>query len=89
MSRWKVRLFNRDDGAIEIFEGLNASGMDEGVTDDNPVHAAISYLDNHGKDADRMNYARTRRLGLPIGSGNVDYGSPRNYLGDLGVGPGF
>ena len=72
VKRWKLRLLNRDNGAIEILEELIASGMDEGVTDDNPVHAAISYLRNHGKDADRMNYARARRLGLAIGSGNVE-----------------
>ncbi|MCP4005006.1 MAG: ISKra4 family transposase [bacterium] len=72
VKRWKLRLLNRDNGAIEILEELIASGMDEGVTDNNPVHAAISYLQNHGKEADRMNYARARKLGLPIGSGNVE-----------------
>ncbi len=72
VNRWKLKLFNRDNGAIEILEELIASGMDEGVTDDNPVHAAISYLHNHGKEGDRMNYARARRLGLAIGSGNVE-----------------
>ncbi|MCP4899910.1 MAG: hypothetical protein GY906_23325 [bacterium] len=72
MKRWKLKLLNRENGANEILEELIASGLDEGVTDDNPVHAAISYLQNHGKESDRMNYARARRLGLAIGSGNVE-----------------
>ena len=37
-----------------------------------PVHAAITYLESHGVTADRMNYACARRLGLPLGSGNVE-----------------
>src|SRR5216684_2746955 len=37
-----------------------------------PNHAAISYLQTHSVDADRMNYARARRLGLPLGSGNAE-----------------
>lgn len=72
VKRWKMRLLNREQAAEETLEELIASGMDEGVTDDNPVHAAITYLQSHSKDGDRMNYARARRLGLPLGSGNVE-----------------
>ena len=49
-----------------------ACGLDEGPGDDHPVHAAITYLRSHSEDADRMNYARARRRGLPLGSGNVE-----------------
>ena len=36
------------------------------------MHAAITYLQRNSEDADRMNYARVRRHGLPLGSGNVE-----------------
>jgi hypothetical protein len=39
---------------------------------DHPVHPAITYLQSHSADADRVNYARARRLGLALGSGNVE-----------------
>ena len=43
-----------------------------GVGEDHPVHAAMTYLTHHSQDTDRMNYARARRLGLPLGSGHVE-----------------
>jgi hypothetical protein len=52
-------------------EGADRIG-DEGVGTDHPVHAAITYVRNHSVDADRMNYARAPRLGLALGSGNVE-----------------
>jgi len=51
---------------------LIGSGRDEGVGTDHPVHEAITYLQSHGSETDRMNYARARRLGLALGSGNVE-----------------
>ena len=71
-SRWKLKLLNRKDAAKEILVELVESGKDEGPGEDHPVHAAITYLQSHSVDADRMNYARARRLGLPLGSGNVE-----------------
>ena len=70
--RWKLALLNRQNAATEILQELVASGMHEGPGEDHPVHAAITYLMSHSQDADRMNYARARRLGLPLGSGNVE-----------------
>lgn len=72
LGQWKLELLNRGRAAKDILEELIASGMDEGVGQDHPVHAAITYLQSHSEDADRMNYARARRLGLPLGSGNVE-----------------
>ena len=70
--RWKMRLFNASSAAKTILTELVASGMDEGPGEKHPVHAAITYLQSHCEDADRMNYARARRNGLPLGSGNVE-----------------
>lgn len=72
LRQWKLRLLNRGSAAKDILEELIASGMDEGVGEDHSVHAAITYLQSHSEDIDRMNYARARRLGLPLGSGNVE-----------------
>ena len=72
LQRWKLALLNRPTAATDILAELVASGMDEGPGDDHPVHAAITYLQSNSETADRMDYARPRRLGLPLGSGNVE-----------------
>ena len=72
LSRWKMTLLNRASAATDILQDLVDSGHDEGVGENHPVHAAITYLQTHSADADRMNYARARRLGLPLGSGNAE-----------------
>ena len=72
LSRWKMALLNKETAATDILVELVDSGKDEGVGEDHPVHAAITYLGSHSVDADRMYYARARQLGLPLGSGNVE-----------------
>src|SRR5437764_8643 len=72
LRRWKRSLLKRASAATGILEELTASGMDEGVGTDHPVHAAVTYIQSHSAEADRMNYARARRLGLALGTGNVD-----------------
>jgi hypothetical protein len=72
VQRWKTRLINRSIAAHEILDELIGSGMDEGPGESHPIHAAITYLQSHHENAERMNYARARRLGLPLGSGNVE-----------------
>jgi len=72
LRRWKMSLLNRDNAATGILKELTATGMDEGVGTDHPVHAAITCIQSHSADADRMNYARALRPGLPLGSGNVE-----------------
>ena len=36
------------------------------------MHAAITSLRSNTEATDRLNYARARRRGLPLGSGNVE-----------------
>lgn len=72
LSGWKKVLLNRGSAATDILQELVWSGLDEGVGENHPVHTAITYLQTHSADADRMNYARARRLGLPLGSGNAE-----------------
>ncbi|MEA3290812.1 MAG: ISKra4 family transposase [Pseudomonadota bacterium] len=72
LQRWKMILLNKSSAAKDILGELIASGMDEGPGEGHPVHAVITYLQSHYENADRMNYAQARRLGLPLGSGNVE-----------------
>lgn len=70
LRRWKNLLLRRASGASMVLQELLNSGKREvWVGDDRPVHAAITYLENHD---DRMSYRRARKNGLPIGSGNVE-----------------
>lgn len=73
LSRWKQTLINRENAATEILDELLATGKEQDVAgEEQPVHSAITYLKSHSHHADRMNYARARRLGLALGSGNVE-----------------
>lgn len=68
--RWKLKLLNADGAAEAILRELRRSGCERArVGDTRPVHDAITYIQNHG---DKMDYAAARRLGLPIGSGQVE-----------------
>jgi hypothetical protein len=70
LSRWRVRLRRTNSAADDILAELHESGMANTPRDSKrPVHEAITYLENH---RDRLTFARSLRLGLPIGSGNVE-----------------
>ena len=70
LHRWRVRLRCANCAAEEILAELRDSGLEDKRRDsERPVHEAITYLQNH---AERMHFARSLRLGLPIGSGAVE-----------------
>jgi hypothetical protein len=70
LARWRASLANREHASNAILADLRNSGREHVlVGDSQPVHEAITYLENHRA---RMNYAKARALGLPIGSGNVE-----------------
>lgn len=70
IKRWRMALLNRPNAAREIVVELWKSGRRHVRVDGaQPVREAMRYILNHD---DRMNYARARRLGLPVGSGNVE-----------------
>lgn len=73
LGAWKLALLNRAHAATTILTELKLSGKEHvTVGTERPVHAAITYLTSQGAAAGRMNYVRARRLGLPLGSGNVE-----------------
>jgi hypothetical protein len=70
LARWKLRLLNTHGAVWQIQTELLESGQEyEQVGEKQPVHEAITYLENNGE---RMNYAEAREQGLPIGSGNTE-----------------
>jgi hypothetical protein len=70
LGQWRLKLLNQDDAVEQILQTLQDSGKEQvRVGDSRPVHEAITYLQNHRQD---MRYAQARRLGLPVGSGNVE-----------------
>ena len=70
LARWRLHLLNIEHAALSILDELRASDRERvRVGETEPVHDAITYIDNHhGK----MNYAALRAAGLPIGSGNTE-----------------
>ncbi|MCP3869818.1 MAG: hypothetical protein GY703_17335 [Gammaproteobacteria bacterium] len=56
--RWKMLLLNKSSAAKDILGELIDSGRDEGPGEGHLVHAAITYLQSHYENADRMNYAQ-------------------------------
>lgn len=70
LAKWRLKLLNEDNALEQILQTLQDSGKEQvRVGDSRPVHEAITYLENHRED---MKYAPARRLGLPVGSGNVE-----------------
>ena len=62
--RWCLRLKNSDTAALRILDELR---HDDNGSD--AVHEAITYIENNH---DRMNYAKAKAEGRPLGSGAVE-----------------
>ena len=70
VDRWRLGLLNSSTAADRILAELKASGREHiCVGTETPVHAAITYFENH---RGMFDYRSARAAGLPIGSGNVE-----------------
>lgn len=70
LAHWRVDLLNRNAAPDDIRAALAASRRRHvRVGERQPVHEALTYLDNH---RDLLGYPGARRRGLPIGSGNTE-----------------
>ena len=68
--RWHMHLLNTWHAAEEVLAELQKSNRRYvQVGDGQPVHEAITYLENHRQ---RMRYSAAKMNGLPLGSGNVE-----------------
>jgi len=70
LQRWKTTLRRSGKAVSQILAELRGSGCESRwLNSKQPVHDAITYLENNGE---RMNYAADIRRCLPIGSGHVE-----------------
>lgn len=69
LADYRRRLCTRLDAPQTILAEIRASGRENPSNPECPVHAAITYFENQGH---LMRYPAARRVGLPIGSGNVE-----------------
>lgn len=73
LKHWRRRLLEKPKAVDLILRELRDSGYEfVQVQEKKPVHEAITYLENHAEEEDRMNYAAAKKQNLPIGSGNVE-----------------
>ena len=70
LKRWRATVLNIEGASECILGDLKRSGREHAVVaGEQPVHQAITYLDNH---RGMMAYATARAAGMPIGSGPVE-----------------
>ncbi len=70
VARWRTSLLNRSGAAAAIATEIAAWDQEwVAVGTETPVHDALSFLANH---RERLDYARARREGRPVGSGAVE-----------------
>lgn len=72
LALWRMRLLNDSYAWKNLLEQIVRWRREEPEgAKDRPVHDAITYLRNQG-EAGRLDYARARREGRPVGSGPVE-----------------
>lgn len=71
LQRWKMRLLNVPGTWEKLRAELSSWGLSKGPGQDCPVHEALTFVSNQG-EAGRLNYARARSQGQPVGSGVVE-----------------
>lgn len=76
LQRWKMRLLNTDGTWEKLRQEVESWRLEEPATQgkersERPVHDALTFLANQGK-AGRLDYAKARREGRPVGSGPVE-----------------
>lgn len=71
LHRWKMRLLNHPLTWRKLLAELQSWGLDRGAGKECPVHEALTFVANQG-EAGRLDYAKARRAGRPVGSGVVE-----------------
>lgn len=71
LHRWKMRLLNQGEAWRKLLAEVMSWGLDRGAGQKCVVHDAVTFLTNQG-EAGRLDYARARQQGRPVGSGVVE-----------------
>jgi len=71
LHRWKMRLLNRSETWRKLLAEVESWGLDRGPGQKCAVHDVVTFLSNQG-EAGRLDYARARQQGRPVGSGVVE-----------------
>ena len=72
LTRWRLHLLNKPGAWVALQAEITAWGLEEPRNQqDRPVHDALTFLTNQG-GAGRLEYARARATGRPVGSGPVE-----------------
>lgn len=71
LQRWKMRLLNVSGAWQKLLSEVASWRLDQGPGQECAVHEALTFLTNQGQ-AGRLDYARARSQGQPVGSGVVE-----------------
>lgn len=71
LHRWRMRLLNHGETWRKLLAEVTSWGLDRGPGQKCVVHDAVTFLTNQG-EAGRLDYARARQQGRPVGSGVVE-----------------